>query len=327
MDRRSPRSGLARPFLIMAFAAVWSDAALAQSVSRSDPSPIAPGDLKAPIFDTKTPIYASEGEQTRSAKTVVAEVEGRAITLGDVADAIAELPPTVRNLPFANLFPGVLDQLVRQEALVIRAHRLALDEDPTIRRKMRAVADRVLGDELLRQETSRSITEVALLERYNKDVAGKPGPDAVHVRVIMVPTEQEATGIIGELRGGADFAVIARRSSKDPSASAGGDTGFVMLDQLTPEVGSVVFALQPGQFTPLPVRSAGGWFVLKVEERHPQRARAFNVVREELRQTMIRERAPDVIKAALADISIRIFDINGKEFETPSAGSDAQAQQ
>jgi peptidyl-prolyl cis-trans isomerase C len=326
MDRRNLRSFSARPFVAWAAAVLWSASALAQSGSKSDPSPLAPGDLKAPIFDTRTPSYDATGQQAKSATTVVAEVDGRAVTLGDVADAIAELPPAAKNLPFADLYPAILGQLVRQQALVIRAQRQALDEDPAVRRKIKSVSDRILGDELLKAETSRSITEAALLERYNRDVAGKPGPEEVHVRVIMVPTEQEATDIIRELRAGGDFAAIAKRSSKDASAPAGGDAGFVTRDQLTSEVGAAVFASQPGQFTPFPVQSVGSWFVLKVEERRRQITRAYSLVRDELRKAMMREVAPDVVKAALADVSVREYDMTGKEIDASSSGSGSRVQ-
>src|SRR5947209_5471605 len=102
MNRRNIRLWLARSCAVCAIG--WVGGACAQSGSAADPSPFAPGDLKTPIFDTRTPVYAAAGEQANSAKTIVAEVDGRAITLGDVADAIAELPALTRNLPFADLF-------------------------------------------------------------------------------------------------------------------------------------------------------------------------------------------------------------------------------
>jgi len=111
---------------------VWSALAAgatrgAQAQPKPDPSPFAPGDLKRPIFDTKTPIYDTADKQDRSAGTIVAEVDGRPVTLGDVQDAIAELPPSLKNLPFAELFPGILRKLVIQQALVVRAQHQGLD--------------------------------------------------------------------------------------------------------------------------------------------------------------------------------------------------------
>lgn len=296
----------------------------AQTPQAPGASPFAPGDLKRPIFDTQTPSYNVAGAQAKSANTVVAEVDGRAVTLGDVGDAISELPVTVRGLPFADLFPGILAQLIGQQALVIRAQRQALDEDPVVRRKIKATSDRVMANALLEQEISRSITEAALLERYNKDFAGKPGPEEVHVRVIMTPTEKEATDIIAELRGGADFATLAKRSSKDTTAAAGGDAGFVALDGLTPEVGAVVFSMQAGQFAQFPVRSVGAWFVLKVEERRHQATRGFSAVRESLHQTMLREGVADVLRAAMADVTVREYDVTGKETDGSSASGGAR---
>jgi peptidyl-prolyl cis-trans isomerase C len=317
MDRRS---WLIRALLVAALAPWWAGIAVAQPAPRADPSPLAPGDLKAPIFDTRTPVYNSANEAEKSAKTIVAEVDGRAITLGDVADAIADLPPMARNMPFDDLFPSVVDQLVRQQALAVRGQRQALDEDPAVRRKMKAVSDRVLGDELLKREASKGITEAALLARYNRDIAGKPGPDEAHVRVIMTRSEQEALGVIGELRAGADFAAVAKRSSKDPTAQAGGDVGFVTVDKLTPEIGAVVFAMLPGQFTQMPVHTLGAWYVLKVEDRRHGPTPPFSAEREKLRQAMIKEGVEDVVKAALAAVTVRTYNISGKESDASAAG-------
>jgi peptidyl-prolyl cis-trans isomerase C len=313
--------------MLRAFLAIGLAAGSAHAQPAPDPSPFAPGDLKRPIFDTQTPFYDTAGKQAKSASTVVAEVDGRTVTLGDVGDAVRALPADVASLPFTNLYPGVVAQLIRQQALVIRAQRQSVDEDPAVRRKMKAASDQVLANELLTREGSRTITEAAVLERYNKDIAGKPGPDEAHVRVIMVPTEQEATSIIGELRGGADFGTLAKRSSKDATASAGGDAGFVTLSQLTQEVGAVIFSIQPGQFTAFPVHSGGSWFVLKVEDRRRQATPAFNAVREALRQAMLLERAPDVVAAAIANVTIREYDITGKEVDSSSAGGGARAPQ
>jgi peptidyl-prolyl cis-trans isomerase C len=287
--------------------------AIAMAQPGPDPSPFAAGDLKRPIFDTQTSVPNPTNQQEKSASTVVAEVDGRAITLGDVANAIAELPSSVSALPFNDLFPSILEQLVRQQALVIRAQQQALDEDPAIRRKAKAAADRVMANELLHQEISAKITEKALLERYDRDFANKPGPDEVHVRVMMLPTEDAAQAVIAELKTGADFAALAKKSSQDPTASVGGDLGYMRLESLNPEVGAVAFSLPPGQFTPFPFRSAGAWFILKVEDRRHRATPPFAEVRERLVQTMLREGVGDIVTKALAAVTIREYSINGKE--------------
>lgn len=283
--------------------------------SRSAPSPVAPGDLSRPVFDTTTPVYATGMGLDKNAFTVVAEVEGRAITLGDIGDAIQALPPALAQLPFEALYPGVVEQLVKQQALVIRAQQQGADEDPLIRRRMKAAADRVLANEYAQREITRGITETMLLERYKRDIAGKPAQEEARVRVILIATEKEGLDLIAEVRAGADFAVLARRASKDPTASAGGDLGFNPREGLTPEVGAVAFALPPGQVAPYPVLSGGGWFVVKVEERKRAAAPAFAAMRQRLTQTLLREGVPPLTAAVLGEMKVREHNLMGKEVD------------
>lgn len=311
MDSRVNQSGLMCAFLLLG--QLWSGVVWAQPGPPAAPSPLAPGDLKRPIFDTSKIVSDTSHEQEKSATTVVAEVDGRAVTLGDVSDAIAELPPNMKSVPFDDLYPSVLDQLVRQQALVIRAQQQAVDEDPVVRRKLKAATNQVLADQMLQHEIMPTITEQALLDRYNKDIASKPGPDEVHLRVIMTSTEEAARALIAELKAGADFATLAKRSSTDSTASIGGDLGFLRMEGLNPEVGSVAFALPAGQFTPYPFRSSGGWFIVKVEERRSGKAVSFAEAREGLVQTMLKEGVADVIAKAMKDVTVREYNINGKE--------------
>ena len=285
----------------------------AQTAPKSAPSPVAPGDLSKPVFDTKTAVYDPTRDSGKSASTMIAEVEGRAITLGDVGDAIHALPPALAQLPFETLYPGVAEQLIKQQALVVRAQHDGADEDPAIRRRVRAAADRALANEYLQREISRGITEAALLNRYNNDIAGKPGTEEVRARIILTMTEKEGRDAIAELRGGADFAAVAKRLSKDPTYQTGGDLGFNTREGLTAEVGAVAFALPAGQMAPFPVRSAGAWFVVRVEERRRQAAPSFASMREVLTQTLLREGVAPLTTAALNAVRVREFDLMGKE--------------
>lgn len=280
---------------------------------RPGASPPAASTVGGAPSDTATPVYDPGRLRQQGADTVVAEVDGRVVTLGEVGDAVAELPPGVRALPFSDLYPYVLDQLVRRQALVIQAQREGLDEDPAIRRKVRSASEKVLGDETLRTEIGRKMTEAMVLARYDAQIAGRPGPEEVRLRVIMLATEAQARAAIAQLQAGADFAALARRISKDASAPAGGELGYVSRDGLNPEMGAAAFELRPGEVTPYPVRSAGAWFVAQAEDRRAGPTPAFAAVRARLLAEMIRERVPDEVKDALAAVTVRTYTIAGKE--------------
>jgi peptidyl-prolyl cis-trans isomerase C len=295
--------------------------AIAQPAGKSPPSPVEPGDLTKPVFDTKTPLYDAAPAFDKAANTVVAEVEGRPITMGDVGDAIRALPPNLAKLSFETLYPGILRQLINQQALVVRASQQGVDEEPAVRRRVKAAADRQLSEEYMQRELSKGITETALLERYNRDISGRPGEEEASVRVILTDTEKAAADVIAELRGGADFTTVARRVSKDPTAPAGGDLGYVTRGGLNPQVGAVAFALPPGQVAPYPVRVEARWFVVKVDDRRRRPTPGFASVREQLRQSMIREGVVAFAAAALKDLKVREFDFLGHEIDATLAAS------
>ena len=67
----------------------------------------------------------------------------------------------------------------------------------------------------------------------------------------------------------ADFAAIAREHSDGPDAEDGGDVGWVTREQLNPELGEQIFALQAGQVSgPIdPGGQSAGHYIFKVYER------------------------------------------------------------
>jgi peptidyl-prolyl cis-trans isomerase C len=328
MDTTVPRSlagsgRLGAGFLVLALATMFTAHAQQAPVSppsaplgdipKADPSPVNPGDLTRPVFDTVTHVEKPVSGINRNATTVVAEVEGRPITLGDVGDMIRTLPPAFAELPFETLFPKVLEQLVRQEALVVRAQQSGLDQEPDVRRQLKGTSDHALGDMYLQREAAKGITEARLLERYNKDFAGRPGPEEAHVHVIVCDTENSASGVLAELKGGAAFATVARRAGSDATAQDGGDAGFLTRDSMTPEVGAVAFSLAIGQLPAYPVLSGGRWVVVRVDERRVGPAPSFFAMRAQLVKALEHEDAADLAGKAMAGMVIRQYDLVGKE--------------
>jgi peptidyl-prolyl cis-trans isomerase C len=289
--------------------------AVAQSGTKPGVSPVSPPTLKAPVFDTTTPAYNVPNVQG-SDKTVVAEVEGHAITLGQLADAIKELPSGMKAMPYDVLFGVVQNQLIAKQAAVILARRQGLDADPVVSRRMTAASDDVLANAYIERQASKDITEQDLLDRYARDIAGKPGPEEAHVRVITVPKEADARDVIKKLQSGADFAQLAQQVSTDATAGKGGDLGFVTRASVNPELSGAIFAVPAGQVVQSPVASNGTWFVLKVEERRIQPTPPFSTVRDQLEQAIIKERSSGVVKNVVNSIAtVRIFDIRGKELQ------------
>ncbi|MBI4146301.1 peptidyl-prolyl cis-trans isomerase [Candidatus Woesearchaeota archaeon] len=87
----------------------------------------------------------------------------------------------------------------------------------------------------------------------------------VHAAHILVKTEQEANGILFDVKHGKDFAQIAKEKSMCPSKKEGGDLGWFGRNQMVKEFEVAAFALKAGELSK-PVKTQFGWHVIKVIE-------------------------------------------------------------
>lgn len=310
--------GLRGLFVLAALALLIASAALAQA----QPAPVQPrasGSAAEPAPQLSAGLY-SPGEVFRDlVNPVVADIDGTTITLSDVGDAIRTMPRITRDLPFDQLYPRMLEYLIQRRALVIKARREHLDADPVVKRHMQEAGDKVLEDELLNRMLDKAASEDALLSRYHMEYDGKPGPEEVHLFVILTRTEEQARQVIKELAGGADFATLAKRDSIDATRQSGGDLGFRRQGELAPEVGGAAFVMEPGQVSPNPIHSSAGWFVIKAAERRRVAPPSFPEVRAQLRHEILEEDVAKVAREIAATAEVHEFNING----TPLGGGAA----
>ena len=178
------------------------------------------------------------------------EVQRRKIVVHDaeIADAIGEIEG--RN----NMPKGALIATLRGRGV---AYRTLIDQV-----RVQIGWTRVLRDEL-GSRADISDAELAEQSRLFKAQTGQP---EFRLGEIFIPIEDPAKAadaekfadtVIGELRRGAPFPVIAAQFSQSQTALQGGDIGWVRANQIDPTVAAVVREMPAGAISN-PVRVPGG---------------------------------------------------------------------
>ena len=104
---------------------------------------------------------------------------------------------------------------------------------------------------------------------YNSNISQYQTPEQVRASHILFKTEgkdeaavrKQAEAVLAQIKGGADFAELARKFSEDTSKDQGGDLDFFGRGRMVPEFESAAFAMAPGQTSDL-VKSQFGFHII-----------------------------------------------------------------
>ena len=253
------------------------------------------------------PVWA---EDAPTADTVVATVNGTAITLGHMIMAREALPDQYKALPPDVLFKGILDQLVQQTAL-----EQSMDGKLT-RRDMLHIENEERGyvsARALEAVVRGAVTDEALQAAYDarfKDAAPQTEYNAAH---ILVADEAKAKELLAQLEAGADFAELAKTNSTDTGSGAvGGDLGWFGLGMMVKPFEEAVVAAEVGKVAG-PVQSDFGFHLILVKETRVAAQPTLDDIRDEL-AAEIEQKA---IEAHVTEVTA------AATVETPGAGIDA----
>ncbi len=230
--------------------------------------------LRASIvaFALVSPVAAQE----TSLSSVVATVGNDQITVAHVLDVKRLLPQQYQTIPDNVLFPGIVDQLVRQALLA-----QSLDEEPAwINVSLENEKRNLRSDLVMREIQSSAATKEALKELYDERYAG-PAEQEYSAAHILVETEEKAAELVQLLRDGADFGETAKEHSTGPSGPRGGDLGWFGKGQMVPPFEQAVMSMEPEAISD-PVQTQFGWHVIRLNEIRDVQPPAFEEVEAEL---------------------------------------------
>lgn len=141
------------------------------------------------------------------------------------------------------------------------------------------IREGIITSDVIRDQVGRhiQITPSDVQAYYDQHKQEFERPEEVRLSEILIPTanpddasqvaaaKQKADAVEDKLKGGADFAALAKTDSAGQTAAQGGDLGDFKPGQLAKVLEDDTFGLKPGEFTQ-PIRTKQGWVILKVTQ-------------------------------------------------------------
>src|ERR1700733_6233311 len=263
--------------------------------------------------------------RAEDANPVLAKVNGAEIRQSDVALAEEELGPSLAQMDPATKKENVLSFLIDMKIVSKEAEDKKIADRDDFKTRLAFARNRLLMDNLLAVEGKAATTDENMKKVYEDAAKQISGEQEVHARYILVETEDQAKKVEEDLKKGADFAELAKKESKDPGASDGGDLGFFTRDQMVPEFSAAAFALEPGKISD-PVKTQFGWHVIKVEEKRTRKAPDFEQVKPQIETYVVRKAQADYVAKLRTAAKVERMDKPDDAAAKPDAAKPADSK-
>lgn len=242
----------------------------------------------------------------------IAQMGDTTLKVGDLNKLIAQTPVEARN-------PQAVERLARTEILrkhlAAEARRQGLDSQPEVAERMKRVAEQTLVsaymDNIARPAPDFP-PESLIKEAYETNKASLMTPRQFRVSQIYVAgldaqAKKSAEVLYTEASGkNADFAAIAKKSSKHAaSAARGGDMGWLAEKEIQPAIAGAIAKLKKGAIGK-PVKGADGYHILRVTEIKEAQLLPLDKARPSLIQSLRLRKAREIEAAHLDGLMARM---------------------
>lgn len=206
-------------------------------------------------------------------------------------------------------FARILDQLIDQRLMAQEASARKLDEDEQARHRLSIARERILGNLLLESLVADEVTQAAIREMYNEQVALQQLGDEVRLAQIVLESEAEAKEVKAKLDAGEEFTTLAFQYSNDLRTRAeGGELGWVAVDRLDQDVIGEIGNTPEGTVSD-PFETEDGWILLKLQDRRQQAPKTFEEMRPDIVKFMTLTQISGILQELRGEATIDVMDL------------------
>jgi len=252
-------------------------------------------------------LFACKPATTEKGKvegTILADVNGNAITTKDFKEEVERLPPYLK--PMVQSPEGkkeLLDSMVVREIILEQAKKDGVDKSEEVADRLEDLRKRLIVETYLKKkvEQEAQVSDAELKKFYDENQEKFKTGAQVKASHILVKSEKEAQDILAQLKSGASFEELAKKYSTDSTASKGGDLGWFSKGAMVPEFDKAVFGMKEGALSGI-VKTQFGFHIIKVTGTRSAGIRAFDEVKEQIKSTLLPSKQQEIFQKMKEDL-------------------------
>jgi peptidyl-prolyl cis-trans isomerase C len=197
------------------------------------------------------------------------------------------------------------EDLITREVVVQEANRSGIAKKAEVQTQIEIARQDVLVNNFLRDwVTKHPVSDAEMQQEYDK-ARGQAGDKEYRARHILVDSEDQAKGLIADLKKGAKFDDLATKNSKDTgSKDRGGDLDWQVPAAFDKTFSDAMMKLEKGKYTDTPVRTRFGYHIIQLDDVRQTRFPTFAEVKPRIQQQLMQNKVDELIRGLRAKAKV-----------------------
>lgn len=237
------------------------------------------------------------------AENVLVRIGDWSITVDEFTDRLEALKEVLPEYDVANVEAKrmVLDELVRQQLLVLDAEKTGLAKQKDIESAVEEFRRTLIVREVAANLTENiKVSEEEAKAFYEENKDQLISPPQFRVSELVVDSQSQANELLIEILKGADFGEMAKAHSISDSAPRGGDLG-ILEEEPFPQMVGALLSLEEGDVSSV-FKGPDGYYIIKLQEKTGGDTISFEEIKEEIIQNRTLFKQQEVILDRISKI-------------------------
>jgi peptidyl-prolyl cis-trans isomerase C len=200
---------------------------------------------------------------------------------------------------------AVRDDLINREIIAQEAVRSGLTKRSEFQAELELVRQTVIVQAYLRDWVRKNPPSDAEIQKEYDTAKSQTGDKEYRARHILVDKEDDAKGLIDQLKKGAKFDELAEKHSKDAgNKERGGDLDWNVPGVFDKAFSDAMVKLEKGQMTEAPVHTRFGYHVIRLDDVRPVKFPTLAEVKPRIQQQLTQRKVDQLVRALRAKAKV-----------------------
>lgn len=200
---------------------------------------------------------------------------------------------------------AVRDNLINREIVAQEAARSGLAKLPAVQNQLEMARQQILIDAYISEWVRKNPITDADVEKEYERVKAQQGAREYKARHILVETEDQAKGLIADLKKGAKFDELATQHTKDSGTKErGGDLDWNSPTVFDKQFSDAMIKLEKGKYTEAPVKTRFGFHIIQLDDVREAKFPPLADVKPRIQQQLVQIKVDQLVRGLRAKAKV-----------------------